>query len=131
MRLCSNVPGQHAIQTALGGYQSIHDLVKPGGRLCRQRDLAYELVTQIPGLSCVKPRGAMYLFPKMDPDVYQFADDEKMVLDLLLEERILIVQGTAFNWPRPDHFRLVFLPYEDDIRDAMGRIGRFFEHHKN
>jgi alanine-synthesizing transaminase len=131
MRLCSNVPGQHAIQTALGGYQSIQDLVKPGGRLCRQRDLAYELLTQIPGISCVKPRGAMYLFPKMDPDVYKFADDEKMVLEMLLEERILVVQGTAFNWPRPDHFRIVFLPYEDELRDAIGRIEHFFTHNKN
>jgi alanine-synthesizing transaminase len=131
MRLCSNVPGQHAIQTALGGYQSINDLVKPGGRLCRQRDLAYELLTQIPGISCVKPRGAMYLFPKMDPDVFNFVDDEKMVLEMLLEERILIVQGTAFNWPRPDHFRIVFLPYEDELRDAIGRIEHFFKHHKN
>ncbi len=131
MRLCSNVPGQHAIQTALGGYQSIHDLVKPGGRLCRQRNLAYELIMQVPGLSCVKPKGAMYLFPKMDPAVFRFADDEKMVLELLLEQRILIVQGTAFNWPRTDHFRVVFLPYEDELRDAIARIGRFFEHHKN
>lgn len=131
MRLCSNVPGQHAIQTALGGYQSIHDLTKPGGRLCRQRDLAYDLVTQIPGVSCVKPMGAMYLFPKMDPAVFKFADDEKMVLELLLEQRILIVQGTAFNWPATDHFRIVFLPYEDELRDAIGRVGRFFEHHKS
>ena len=131
MRLCSNVPGQHAIQTALGGYQSINDLVKPGGRLCRQRDLSYELLTQIPGISCVKPRGAMYLFPKMDPDIYKFADDEKMVLEMLLEERILVVQGTAFNWPRPDHFRIVFLPYEDELRDAIGRIEHFFANNKS
>jgi alanine-synthesizing transaminase len=129
MRLCSNVPGQHAIQTALGGYQSINDLVKPGGRLRRQRDLAYELVTQIPGVSCVKPKGAMYLFPKMDPAVLKFDDDEKMALDLLLEERILIVQGSAFNWPASDHFRIVFLPYEDELRDAMARITRFFSHY--
>jgi alanine-synthesizing transaminase len=129
MRLCSNVPGQHAIQTALGGYQSINDLVKPGGRLRRQRDLAYELVTQIPGVSCVKPKGAMYLFPKMDPAVLKFDDDEKMALDLLLEERILIVQGSAFNWPATDHFRIVFLPYEDELRDAMNRITRFFSHY--
>ena len=129
MRLCSNVPGQHAIQTALGGYQSINDLVKPGGRLRRQRDLAYELVTQIPGVSCVKPKGAMYLFPKMDPAVLKFDDDEKMALNLLLEERILIVQGSAFNWPASDHFRIVFLPYEDELRDAMTRITRFFSHY--
>lgn len=129
MRLCSNVPGQHAIQTALGGYQSINDLIKPGGRLRRQRDLAYELITQIPGISCVKPKAAMYLFPRMDPGKLRINDDEKMALDLLMEERILIVQGTAFNWPAPDHFRVVFLPYEDELRDAAARLGRFFSHY--
>ena len=126
MRLCSNVPGQHAIQTALGGYQSINDLVAPGGRLCRQRDLAYDLITDIPGISCVKPKGAMYLFPKIDPKVCDIKDDQQMALDLLLEEKILIVQGSAFNWPGTDHFRIVFLPREDDLEYAISRIRHFF-----
>ncbi|MGD2054074.1 MAG: pyridoxal phosphate-dependent aminotransferase [Gammaproteobacteria bacterium] len=126
MRLCSNVPGQHAIQTALGGYQSINDLVAPGGRMCRQRDMAYDLLTDIPGISCVKPKGAMYLFPRMDPKVYKITDDEKMVLDLLIQEKILVVQGSAFNWPKPDHFRIVFLPREDELEYAISRIRHFF-----
>ncbi len=126
MRLCSNVPGQHAIQTALGGYQSINDLVAPGGRLCRQRDLAYELLTDIPGISCVKPKGAMYLFARVDPKVCKISDDEKMVLDLLVQEKILIVQGSAFNWPNSDHFRIVFLPREDELEYAISRIRHFF-----
>ena len=126
MRLCSNVPGQHAIQTALGGYQSINDLVAPGGRLCRQRDFAYDLLTDIPGISCVKPRGAMYLFPRMDPEMYNIKDDERMVLDLLVQEKILIVQGSAFNWPNSDHFRIVFLPREDDLEYAISRLRHFF-----
>jgi len=125
MRLCSNVPGQHAIQTALGGYQSIKDLVAPGGRLCRQREFAYEMIKSIPGISCVKPKGALYLFPRIDPAVYRISDDEKMVLDLLVKEKILIVQGTAFNWPNPDHFRIVFLPREDELGDAIGRLAHF------
>ena len=126
MRLCSNVPGQHAIQTALGGYQSINDLVAPGGRLCRQRDLAYDLLTDIPGISCVKPKGALYLFPRMDPKRYPIADDERLVLDLLIKEKILIVQGTAFNWPVKDHFRIVFLPHEDELEYAISRLRHFF-----
>ncbi len=126
MRLCSKVPGQHAIQTALGGYQSINDLVAPGGRLCRQRDLAYDLLTDIPGISCVKPKGALYLFPRMDPKRYHVADDERMVLDLLKQEKILIVQGTAFNWPVKDHFRIVFLPREDELEYAISRLRHFF-----
>ncbi len=125
MRLCSNVPGQHAIQTALGGYQSINDLVAPGGRLCRQRDLAYALLTDIPGISCVKPKGALYLFPRMDPKVYKIKNDQKLVLDLLIQEKILIVQGTAFNWPHRDHFRIVFLPREDDLEYAIARLRHF------
>lgn len=125
MRLCSNVPGQHAIQTALGGYQSINDLVAPGGRLCRQRDLAYALLTDIPGISCVKPKGALYLFPRMDPKVYKIKNDQKLVLDLLVQEKILIVQGTAFNWPHRDHFRIVFLPREDDLEYAIARLRHF------
>ncbi|MES0326683.1 MAG: pyridoxal phosphate-dependent aminotransferase [Gammaproteobacteria bacterium] len=126
MRLCANVPGQHAIQTALGGYQSINELIVPGGRLRDQRDLAWKLVNDIPGISCVKPKGAMYLFCKMDPAVHKIKDDEKMVLDLLLQEKILIVQGTAFNWPDTDHFRIVFLSREDELRNAIERLGRFF-----
>jgi len=130
MRLCSNVPGQHAIQTALGGYQSITELVAPGGRLREQRDYAWELITSIPGISCVKPKGAMYLFPKMDPSVYKIKDDEKMVLDLLMQEKILIVQGTAFNWPGTDHFRIVFLSREDELKNAITRIGHFFSEYE-
>jgi alanine-synthesizing transaminase len=131
MRLCSNVPGQHAIQTALGGYQSINDLVAPGGRLCRQRDLAYALLTDIPGISCIKPKGALYLFARMDPKVCKISDDARMVLDLLLQEKILIVQGSAFNWPNTDHFRIVFLPREDELEDAISRLRHFFaEYHQ-
>ncbi|HEY9193050.1 MAG TPA: pyridoxal phosphate-dependent aminotransferase [Methyloversatilis sp.] len=127
MRLCSNVPGQFAIQTALGGYQTINDLVCPGGRLARQRDVAWELLTQIPGVSCVKPRASLYLFPKLDPAVYRIDDDQRFILELLEEQRVLLVQGTGFNWPRPDHFRVVFLPHEDDLREAIGRIARFLD----
>ena len=125
MRLCSNVPGQYAIQTALGGYQSINDLVAPGGRLARQRELAWKLITDIPGVSCVKPKAAMYLFPRLDPKVYPIKDDEQFILQLLQQERVLLVQGSGFNWPSPDHFRVVFLPHEDDLKDAIGRIARF------
>ena len=128
MRLCANTPGQLAIQTALGGYQSIQDLVAPGGRLARQRDLAYALLSQIPGVSVVKPKAALYMFPRLDPDVYPIADDQRFAYDLLAEEKVLIVQGTGFNWPRPDHFRLVFLPNADDLTEAIGRIARFLEH---
>jgi alanine-synthesizing transaminase len=127
MRLCSNVPGQYAIQTALGGHQSIHDLVAPGGRLAKQRDLAWELLTQIPGVSCYKPKAALYLFPRLDPKMYPIADDQQFILDLLLEEKVLLVQGSGFNWPSPDHFRVVFLPNADDLREAIGRIARFLE----
>lgn len=127
MRLCANVPGQLAIQTALGGYQSINDLVAPSGRLCKQRDLAYEMLTAIPGVTCVKPKAAMYLFPKLDPAIYPIEDDQQFILDLLLEEKVLLVQGTGFNWKKPDHFRVVFLPNVDDLAEAIQRIGRFLE----
>ena len=127
MKLCSNVPGQWAIQTALGGYQSINDLVGEGGRLRRQRDLAYELITAIPGVSCVKPQAALYMFPKLDPAVYPIQDDRQFFLELLKETRVMLVQGTGFNWPAPDHFRIVFLPHEDDLREAVGRIAKFLE----
>lgn len=130
MRLCPNTPGQLAIQTALGGYQSIKDLVAPGGRLCRQRDLAYELLTQIPGVSVVKPKAALYMFPKLDPKLYPIEDDQQFAYELLAEEKVLIVQGTGFNWPTPDHFRLVFLPNSDDLTDAVGRIARFLDHYR-
>ncbi len=130
MRLCANVPGQYAIQTALGGYQSIDDLVCEGGRLRRQRDLAYELITAIPGVSCVKPRAALYMFPRLDPKMYPIADDQQFFLDVLQETRVMLVQGTGFNWEAPDHFRIVFLPHEDDLREAIGRLERFLERYR-
>ena len=125
MRLCSNTPGQLAIQTALGGYQSIQDLVAPTGRLTRQRDLAYDMLSQIPGVSVVKPKAALYMFPRLDPAVYPIEDDQQFAYELLAEEKLLIVQGTGFNWPTPDHFRLVFLPNSDDLGEALVRIDRF------
>jgi alanine-synthesizing transaminase len=127
MRLCANVPGQYAIQTALGGYQSINDLVGEGGRLRRQRDLAYELITAIPGVTCVKPQAALYMFPRLDPKIYPVKDDRQFFLELLQETRVMLVQGTGFNWHAPDHFRIVFLPHEDDLREAIGRIAKFLE----
>ena len=127
MRLCANVPAQYGIQTALGGYQSINDLVAPNGRLCRQRDLAYELLTAIPGVTCVKPKAALYMFPKLDPKVYPIVNDQEFIAELLREERVLLVQGSGFNWPNPDHFRVVFLPHEDELREAIGRLARFLE----
>jgi alanine-synthesizing transaminase len=130
MRLCANVPGQYAIQTALGGYQSIDDLVAKGGRLARQRDLAWELITAIPGVSCVKPKSALYLFPKLDPEMYPIEDDQQFIADLLREEKVLMVQGSGFNWVKPDHFRVVFLPHEDVLKDAIGRFARFLERYR-
>ena len=130
MKLCSNVPGQWAIQTALGGYQSINELVGEGGRLRRQRDLAYELITAIPGVSCVKPMAALYMFPKLDPKVYPIKDDRQFFLELLKATRVMLVQGTGFNWPAPDHFRIVFLPHEDDLREAIDRIAKFLESYR-
>ena len=127
MRLCANVPGQWAIQTALGGYQSIDDLVAEGGRMRRQRDLAHELISAIPGVSCVKLKATLYMFPRLDPAVYPITDDQEFISELLQEEKVLLVQGTGFNWPHPDHFRLVFLPHEDDLREAIGRVARFLE----
>ncbi|MFN6883025.1 aminotransferase, partial [Proteus mirabilis] len=125
MRLCANVPMQHAIQTALGGYQSISEFILPGGRLYEQRNRAWELINQIPGVSCVKPMGALYMFPKIDLNRYSIKDDQKMILDLLLQEKVLLVQGTAFNWPHPDHFRIVTLPRENDLEMAIQKFGRF------
>jgi len=130
MRLCANVPAQFAIQTALGGYQSIDDLVLPTGRLGRQREVAHRLLTDIPGVTCVRPQAALYLFPRLDPQLYPIADDEGFVLDLLENERVLVVQGTGFNWPQPDHFRVVFLPHEDDLTEAVGRIARFLDNYR-
>lgn len=127
MRLCSNTPGQFAIQTALGGYQSINDLVGPGGRLLKQRDLAHKLLTAIPGVTCVKPKAALYMFPKLDPQMYPIKDDQEFIHELLTEQRVLLVQGTGFNWIKPDHFRVVFLPNSDDLTDAFGRIASFLE----
>ncbi|MFF7590271.1 pyridoxal phosphate-dependent aminotransferase [Kitasatospora purpeofusca] len=125
MRLCANMPAQHAVAAALGGRQSIKDLVLPGGRLLESRDAAYRLLNEIPGVSCVKPRGALYAFPRLDPKVFKIKDDARMVLDLLRAERILLVQGSGFNWPEPDHFRLVTLPRAEEITDAVTRIGVF------
>jgi alanine-synthesizing transaminase len=130
MRLCANVPGQWAIQTALGGYQSINELIQPGGRLRRQRDLAYELITAIPGVTCVKPQAALYMFPRLDPKMYPIQDDRQFFLELLQETRVMLVQGTGFNWRQPDHFRIVFLPHEDDLREAVGRIARFLDNYR-
>ncbi len=127
MRLCANMPSQHAVATALGGRQSIEDLVLPGGRILEQRDVAYDLLTSIPGVTCVKPKGALYLFPRLDPKVYKIKDDRQMVLDLLRAEKIMVVQGTGFNWPEPDHFRIVTLPATEELRDAVTRIGSFLD----
>jgi len=127
MRLCSNVPGQYAIQTALGGYQSINDLVAPNGRLTKQRDLAYKLLTDIPGVTCFKPKAALYLFPRLDPKMYPIINDQEFILELLETEKVLVVQGSGFNWPHTDHIRVVFLPNMDDLSEAIGRIANFLE----
>jgi alanine-synthesizing transaminase len=127
MRLCANVPAQHAIQTALGGRQSVHDLVLPGGRLLEQRDAALAALAAIPGVSCVVPKGALYVFPRLDPEVYPIADDQQFVLQLLRDQHVLVVQGSGFNWPHTDHLRIVTLPRSDDLTDAIGRIGEFLD----
>ncbi|MFM2121260.1 MAG: hypothetical protein RL722_2728, partial [Pseudomonadota bacterium] len=127
LKLGSNVPGQFAIQTALGGYQSINDLIKEGGRLRRQRDLAYELITAIPGVSCVKPQAALYMFPRLDPAIYPIADDRVFFMEVLRATRVMLVQGSGFNYPDHQHFRIVFLPHEDDLRVAIGRLAGFLE----
>ena len=125
MRLCANHPAQYAIQTALGGRQSIRELILPGGRLLAQRDAAVEALNKIPGVSCVKPRGALYVFPRLDPEVYPIADDRRFVLDFLRAEKVLVVQGTGFNWPKPDHLRIVTLPWAKDLTEAIARLGNF------
>jgi alanine-synthesizing transaminase len=130
LRLCSNTPGQLAIQTALGGYQSIKDLVAPSGRLCRQRDLAYDMLSQIPGVSVVKPKAALYMFPRLDPKFYPIADDQQFAYELLADQKVLIVQGTGFNWIAHDHFRIVFLPNVDDLTEAIKRIERFLSNYR-
>lgn len=129
MRLCANVPMQHAIQTALGGYQSINEFILPGGRLLEQRNKAYELLNQIPGISCTKPMGALYMFPKIDIKKFNIYDDEKMVFDLLAQEKVLLVHGRGFNWHSPDHFRIVTLPYVHQIEEALGKFARFLSHY--
>lgn len=131
MRLCANTPGQLAIQTALGGYQSINELIAPEGRFTRQRDLSHSLLTQIPGVSCVKPKGALYMFPKLDPKIYPIKDDQQFALELLEMQRVLIVQGTGFNYPTPDHFRVVFLPYIDILADAIDRMAKFLDGYRS
>ena len=130
MRLCANVPAQYAIQTALGGYQSINELILPGGRLKQQRDTTWELLKQIPGLSCVKPMGAIYLFPKLDPATYKIEDDERLILDILEQEKILLVQGSAFNVQDTNHFRIVFLPREDELQKAIQQIANVLEQYR-
>ncbi|MCF1428855.1 MAG: pyridoxal phosphate-dependent aminotransferase [Shewanella sp.] len=127
MRLCANVPNQHAIQTALGGYQSINELILPNGRLAQQRDTCYELLNSIPGISCKKPKGALYAFPKLDAKKFNLRDDERLVLDLLNEKKILLAQGTTFNWPEPDHLRVVFLPWKEELQKALTEFGHFLE----
>ncbi|WP_299725990.1 pyridoxal phosphate-dependent aminotransferase [uncultured Endozoicomonas sp.] len=130
MRLCANVPSQHAIQTALGGYQSINELIVPGGRFYEQSHRAWEMLEQIPGVSCVKPKGALYLFPKLDPKHFGIIDDQKLVLDFLLQEKVLLVQGTAFNCPDPDHLRIISLPRVDELEDVMTRLERFLSRYR-
>ena len=130
MRLCANVPGQWAVQTALGGYQSINDRICEGGRLRQQRDLAYELINAIPGVSCVKPQGALYMFPRLDPEIYPIKDDQEFFLEVLQETKVMLVQGTGFNWPHPDHFRIVFLPHEADLREAINRLADFLARYR-
>jgi alanine-synthesizing transaminase len=130
MRLCSNVPGQWAIQTALGGHQSIKELVGEGGRLRRQRDLAHELITQIPGVTCVKPQASLYMFPRLDAKMYPIADDRQFFMEVLRSTRVMLVQGSGFNYPDHQHFRVVFLPHEDQLREAIGRLAKFLAQHR-
>lgn len=131
MRLCANAPAMHAIQTALGGYQSINELILPGGRLREQRDAALDELSKIPGVSCVAPKGAIYLFPKIDRSMYEFGSDEELILDFLIKEKVLLVQGSAFNWGEPDHFRIVFLPEVGQLRAAIQKLARFLENYRS
>jgi alanine-synthesizing transaminase len=130
MRLCANVPAQHAVQVALGGRQSVRELVLPGGRLREQRDAAIAALAAIPGVSCMVPRGALYVFPRLDPELYPIRDDQRFVLELLRAQHVLVVQGTGFNWPASDHLRIVTLPRADDLTDAIGRIGAFLDSYR-
>ncbi len=130
LKLGSNVPGQWAIQTALGGYQSINDLIREGGRLRVQRDLAYELITAIPGVTCVKPKAALYMFPRLDPQMYPIEDDRQFFMEVLRATRVMLVQGTGFNYPDNQHFRIVFLPHKSDLREAIGRLAKFLEQYR-
>lgn len=130
MRLCANAPAMYAVQTALGGYQSVNELIMPGGRLKKQRDIAWEALTAIPGISCVKPKGAIYLFPKIDRDMYEFEDDQQLILDFLIQEKVLLVQGSAFNWDGCDHFRIVFLPQEEDLTNAIDKFAKFIQRYR-
>ena len=129
-RLCANVPTQHAIQTALGGHQSIYELTAPGGRLYEQRNVAWQMLNEIDGVSCVKPKGALYLFPRIDTEKFNIQDDEQFILDVLMQEKVLMVQGSGFNWPRHDHFRIVFLPHVEQLREALGRLKRFLANYR-
>jgi alanine-synthesizing transaminase len=129
-RLCANVPTQHAIQTALGGHQSIYELTAPGGRLYEQRNVAWQMLNEIDGVSCVKPKGALYLFPRIDTEKFNIQDDEQFILDVLMQEKVLMVQGSGFNWPRHDHFRIVFLPHVEHLREALGRLKRFLANYR-
>jgi alanine-synthesizing transaminase len=130
MRLCSNVPAQAVIQTALGGYQSINDLIAPGGRLFKQREMCMGMLAKIPGISCVRPKAAFYVFPRLDQKKFNLKSDEKFVFDFLHDEKVLLVHGKGFNWPHPDHFRIVFLPSVDDLKESIGRLGRFLKNYK-
>ena len=130
MRLCANVPLQHAIQAALGGYQSINEFIVPGGRLYDQCKLAWELLNEIPGVSCRRPKGALYLFPKLDVKKFNLHNDQKLVLDFLIQEKVLLVQGTGFNWHKPDHVRIVALPHTGALEDAIQRFARFLSNYR-
>ncbi|MFT5116869.1 MAG: alanine-synthesizing transaminase [Kiritimatiellia bacterium] len=130
MRLCANAPAMLGVQTALGGYQSVNELILPGGRLLEQRDLAWKMLNDIPGVSCVKPKGALYLFPKVDIKKFNITDDAQWILDFLTEHKVLLVQGTAFNWKQPDHFRIVFLPRKDELETAIAGLEKFFANYK-
>jgi alanine-synthesizing transaminase len=127
MRLCANGPAMLGVQTALGGHQSINELIVPGGRLKEQLDLAYDLITSIPGISCVKPKGALYLFPKIDVKKFNITSDVQWILDFLNKKKVLLVQGTGFNWAQPDHFRIVFLPHKNDLTEAINHLGDFLD----
>lgn len=130
MRLCSNVPAQSIVQTALGGHQSVNDYIRPGGRIYQQREIAYKALNDIPGVTAVKPKAAFYIFPKLDVKKFNITDDEQFALDLLKEKKVLIVHGGGFNWGQPDHFRVVYLPRADVLTEAIGNIGDFLSYYR-